>query len=274
MSRSGTWGSRARFATQLGVVGVCLAWAFSACATGASSDDSDVTDNSTTTTTGGGMGGMGGGTTVTTGGMGGMGGTPIPCDDDPCKLTLPQCGCTADQKCDYNSNAGTRSCVADGTIPAQGECAGDNCAAGALCLNLYSLSTCHAYCDSDMDCQGGGGKCLMTINGDMGNQMFCSDNCDPVSSVGCNVPGSKCIGSLTTMNVGFSVCVGSGSGTQGQPCSLPNNCAAGFQCVNDGMTDLCARYCNMASPQCMGIEQCIGFNTPLLIGSIEYGVCF
>jgi len=114
----------------------------------------------------------------------------------------------------------------------------------------------------------------MSISGDTGMQMFCSDNCDPVSNVGCNVPGSKCLASLSSTNVGFSVCVGSGSGTQGQACTDPDDCAAGFNCANIDSVLQCARYCNVNSPQCMGVETCLPYSTPLIIGSIEYGVCY
>ena len=204
-----------------------------------------------------------------------MGGTLAPCDEDPCKLTVPQCGCFPGDKCSFS--AGNRLCRADGTVPPQGTCSANNCAAGALCLNLWGLSTCHSFCEDDMDCQGGGGKCLMQLgdgNGGQYDQLFCSDNCDPPSSQGCSEPNSKCEIGMTDMNVGFTVCAGAGSGTQGQACTDPNDCAAGFSCVTIDDMEQCARYCNMGQPQCMGVEQCLGFSTPLMIGSIEYGVCF
>jgi hypothetical protein len=71
----------------------------------------------------------------------------------------------------------------------------------------------------------------------------------------------------------FTNCLAAGSATQGQACLGTADCASGYSCINYNMTNTCAKWCTVASPSCPGGATCASFNTPLLIGSVEYGAC-
>jgi hypothetical protein len=221
----------------------------------------------------GGAGGVGGMPVV--GGMppmGGFGGTPAPCAEDPCKLTGPQCGCLASEKCQWAND--DRSCVPNGTKVVGEACAQGECEAGSICLFYGSLSICKKYCDDDAHCDAPGGRCELSITGF--TQQFCTDNCDPVSSAGCGAANSKCDALGSTMGPAFTLCTPAGAGTSMAPC--PNgsaDCAEGHGCFNDGMmpaNTFCLEWCNIAIGSCAtGI--CNNLQTPLVIGSVTYGVC-
>lgn len=255
--------------------GISVACLVAACATGGG--------DSAETTSVNGVGGTGG--TVSMGGMGGMpnvggmGGSPPACSEDPCKLTAPQCGCLADQKCTWTSDE--HSCVKDGEIT-QGEKCGivDICEAGTHCLGLAGLSICRSYCTADSECNAPGGLCVLqaTKNAtETWDQKWCSDNCDPASGVGCAAVGSKC--ELSREQDGqmryFTLCLPAGSGTQQSPC--PNgfeDCANGYGCIglDMNMQPICLQWCNVDSPQC-GTGTCTNFQTPVVLGSVTYGAC-
>ena len=87
-----------------------------ACATGGGTGGDDDGPETSSSTGGAGTGGVAtttgtGGTTTTTG----TGGTSTGsmCEEDPCKLVAPQCGCGPGEKCQWDNDM--RSCVADGT---------------------------------------------------------------------------------------------------------------------------------------------------------------
>ena len=58
------------------------------------------------------------------------------------------------------------------------------------------------------------------------------------------------------------------------PC--PNgtaDCGAGLGCFNDGMMNtFCLQWCNMGAPQC-NVGLCNNLQTPIVVGSVTYGVC-
>src|SRR5262245_13875037 len=57
------------------------------------------------------------------------------CSEDPCKITLPQCGCDTGQQCSLGGS-GERTCVDEGTLTqgaACGSLAGE-CLPGLLCI--------------------------------------------------------------------------------------------------------------------------------------------
>jgi len=273
-------GSRLRWFVIACLSGTLVA---AACAAGGGEgDDGSGNGGSVSTSTGtglvggsdggtGGLGGIGGST-------GGEGGTELPCDEDPCKLVLPQCGCSPGEKCHLNGGDGTRSCVPDGTIDPNEACSGSNCKAGGLCLSLGSLSTCYSHCAVDEDCGGAGAVCIIKLNDGQGGtypERFCSVNCDPPSGVGCSVPGSKCEAAYSQDELkSFSICVTAGTGTQGADCTANGmeDCASGFGCFVAGTVTQCLQYCNMGAPQCQA-GTCQNLATPIVIGSVTYGVC-
>jgi hypothetical protein len=232
----------------------------------------------------GGPGGMGG-SIATGGGMAGMGGampttssssTGTPCEEQPCKLTAPQCGCAAGERCLLNQS-GMRECGAEGSS-AVGDACG-TCQAGGQCLTTQGMAMCRAYCDDDSQCNGPGGLCALEVNDGMGGtwaDKFCSENCDPVSGTGCAPATAKCeIGQESDGQMRFfTLCTGSGAGTQGAVCTDTGDCAAGYGCFNAG-TLQCLKWCSpFINPTCPGIAVCSAFAPPgILVGTVEYGAC-
>ncbi len=218
---------------------------------------------------GGGHGGAGGGST----GGGGEGGAMPACEEDPCKLTEPQCGCSTGEQCTVVGAVVT--CGPEGDV-APGEACG-TCTPGHYCLNNLTggAPICHRFCDDDDDCSGPGALCIYPLSG--GLATLCSQNCDPVSDTGCEVASMKC--DIAQEAGGdmrwFTRCTGSGTIEQGGICTNGNQCAKGLGCFGlQGRTDqLCLTWCKVASPNCPTDTQCASFTTPILVGTLEYGAC-
>jgi hypothetical protein len=61
---------------------------------------------------------------------------------------------------------------------------------------------------------------------------------------------------------------------QGDPCAIPQDCAAGLSCIATNQTDkTCLTWCDVANPLCPALTICEGFDPPILVGAREYGVC-
>ena len=250
-------------------IAACVAFT---CAKGGG--DGDETIPSSTQSTGGGgtggsagMGGIGG-----MGGMGGQGNEGGTCDEMPCKLVEPQCGCADAEACTLVQ--GERSCQPNGTKEEGENCQGLNvCVAGNLCVNYGGLGTCRHFCNVDTDCKQPGGACVLELNNVMPPQSVCSDNCDPPSNTGCIAMGGKCDLFLSMTMQWFTVCAPTGPGMQDAPCTDSGDCALGYGCINDGMVELCRHYCDTQAPACPGVTMCAGFNTPATVGAKTYGAC-
>jgi hypothetical protein len=273
MSLAWSWGSLRLLAG----AGLCVSCVVVACATGggAGSDDEGGTTN---------QGGANGGTTSVGGnggnvGVGGSGGEVSTCSEDPCKLTLPQCGCASGEKCTWAADTG--SCTADGNTDPGSACnAANTCKAGSHCLNVGSLAVCKKYCADDTHCDAPGGLCVLQVDMTPGvpyQQKWCSDNCDPPSGVGCDAPNAKC--ELGKEQDGlmryFTLCLPAGAGLDGAPC--PNgyaDCADGFGCIglDIDMNPICLQWCNLATPSCQA-GACTTFTPPVSVGNVTYGAC-
>ena len=251
------------------------------CAAGdAATDDDDGAGaagnagGGTTTTTTSTTSSTGGTTTTTTSGSGGA-----PCEEDPCKLTPPQCGCGFDEKCSVGADGPT--CTQDGTIDGGQQCLGSGCKAGFICSDFVAPpETCHQFCDDDTDCQAPGGVCVLelNINGTTPYTVtLCSENCDPISNTGCPVPGMSCgiVGDEGPPERDFTMCLPAGSAGQGQSCSGLTDCAPGLACFNVGGSDMCLTWCDRSTLQCpVGTGTCSETTPPTMVGSTEYGVCY
>jgi hypothetical protein len=255
-----------------------------ACATGGAGVDTGVEDITETTTASGGSGGSGGTggvlvtsaeattTTSTAGGMGGQGGDDLMCEEDPCRVMAPQCGCPSGEKCTLQPGIYVRGCREAGT-GAHGEvCTSDaDCAPGTYCMLLGGHRVCRDFCESDTDCAAPGGRCQLDISFNMGDEMWCSDNCDPITNNGC--PGSKCELLLDENDAWYTVCIGAGTGVQGTPCTSLNDCAAGYSCLDVGGDSRCRQWCDVSAPSC-NTGTCLSFQAPApTIGGTEYGGC-
>lgn len=268
------------------VVGVPLASWF-ACATGGDGPvEESAEGGGGQTGGGGGVGGAGGATTTTTTssstGTGGAGGVEPVCDEMPCKLVAPQCGCADDEQCEIKTptaqNPSGRSCVGKGDLAIGAQCAGAGvCQPGSLCVNT-GKSTCMEFCSDDAQCDAPGGLCVITLNDGSGGVIpdatLCSPNCDPITNVGCGVAGMSCqVGVEQTGQMrAFTLCTGSGAGVENAPCTDSGDCAVGFGCFGPA-PEKCLRWCNYLQPSCPGAGFCGEVNPPLIIGNTEYGVC-
>lgn len=269
------------FRSLLGLI--CLAGSLVACATGGKLQGTGASGGD-----GGAGGGEGGGTT--TGNTGGEGatttttttstGTPTPtCDESPCKLVSPQCGCAAGDMCAINMK-GDRECVLAGDEQPGQACTGFfSCAPGALCVQASSTtSTCSTYCDQDAQCNGG--ICVLGLNDpDAPGQtipdvLLCSDDCNPLTNAGCNAAlGLGC--RLHQEQEGqmrvFTLCTGAGNGGQNATCADQEDCAPGSACFTfTDMSMKCLQYCNVNSPSC---AQCVSLDPPLIYKGVNYGAC-
>jgi hypothetical protein len=253
--------------------------------TGGSSDGGSGGEQTTSTGNGGTTGsttstgatGGSGGSTTTTGGT-----TTTMCDEAPCKLVAPQCGCPDGEMCSIK-NTGDIACHAPGTKQLDEECVGlYGCDAGLLCLNASSTkSVCGKYCDDDSQCSGG--LCLIELT-DPSNPpqslpgvTLCTDDCSPLTNAGCQANlGLSCqIGQEQTGQMRtFTICSGSGSGAQGSTCVDSEDCAVGSACFTLSDNSLvCLKYCNVGNPVCPGAAACSPFSEPLIYKGIEYGAC-
>ncbi|MDI3289770.1 hypothetical protein [Polyangium sp. 15x6] len=238
----------------------------------------------------GGAGGMGGGAVSSSGsGAGsssssssGSGGSSA-CNETPCKLVSPQCGCAAGEMCDIDGT-GERACVPAGSAPIGALCGIDNdCAAGGICLaTTPTISTCGEFCSTDAQCTAPGGLCVIKLNDGSGGQVpgvtLCSENCNATTNVGC-AAGTACTfgrEAAGQMRL-YTTCREAGSGTQNSACTDDTDCAATYGCFNTG-TDECLKYCNVNAPSCPSGTTCtpitIGNDAvEVIIGNVTYGAC-
>lgn len=202
------------------------------------------------------------------------------CDEDPCKLVAPQCGCPTGSACTVDG-PGSRACVEEGPA-GEGEPCNEAtfCEAGTICVGYATdLTSCSTYCNTDADCQGPGAKCAIDLT-DSGGVTLCSQSCELVTAQGCALPGTSCQIGLTDTDEPFTLCAPSGAGVAQAPCADTGECAPGFVCLpTETAGDLCFEWCNVASsgtcppelPTCTGLDAAEG--TPLVIGTVHYGVC-
>jgi len=222
----------------------------------------------------GGQGGAG-----ATGGTGGTGGiVDDMCEQDPCKLVTPQCGCDEGLKCTVNSAEG-RICTQDGAKNEGEQCSdADPCRAGLLCVQtkttVPTISTCMEFCDDDPQCEGAGGICKITLG--ISGVILCSQSCDPVEDTGCPVNKTHCEvvqeagGQMRT----YTRCVGEGAGVAGDVCASSQDCVAGHGCLNDPNQGglVCLEWCKVGGAPCAQ-GACTSVNPAYLVDVVEYGVC-
>jgi hypothetical protein len=202
------------------------------------------------------------------------------CAESPCKLLLPQCGCTTGQGC-YVDDQQKRTCLAAGKIALGEPCPPNNdtqCVPGTMCREHKvageSSFFCTKMCASDADC-GVGAVCLDTI---VKGVRTCTASCDPVAQTGCNAQTKCVIIQLNPPNGDlYTECSpkGTATGQQGATCTFgQNSCAPGHQCFGDqvgGVTRFfCGKYCT--GTECAPGTTC-DQKTKLKTGP-TYGACF
>ncbi len=231
---------------------------------------------------GSGQGGTNGnGGAPSTGGEGGTITTGPSCEEQPCKLVTPQCGCDAGLACSLDAN-GDRACVEAGSAAEGQPCSDTNlCAAGTICVG-YSQSSlaCSKFCETNSECAPPGGRCVITLDGADG-VLLCSDNCNLVGGTGCGAAGTSCQLGVTMTDEPFTFCGLPGAGVEQALCTDSGDCAPGFACL--GTTEMppqnrCFQWCDTASPSCNpNFPNCtalqIADGVPLMLGATTYGAC-
>ncbi len=209
--------------------------------------------------------------------------TGTPCEEQPCKLTAPQCGCPETQACTIDTT-NERACVEAGSATAGQPCnASTLCEPGTMCVGYQTgLLSCAPFCATDADCTAPGGLCTINLSdgngGDVPNVTLCSENCNPVTNTGCQVQGTSCQVGLRDMIDPYTLCTPSGAGVQQAACTDSSDCAPGFACLNTAqMTTLCFQWCDVQAANCPGALVCqaleISPGVPLTIGNTTYGAC-
>lgn len=203
-----------------------------------------------------------------------------PCDETPCKLTAPQCGCLAGEGC-YLGADGMRMCAEAGRTAPGVRCASPTaCEPGHACVGTAGTTWCHRFCASDADCSGPGSVCILTLGDGMGGTVpdvtLCTMSCDPVDNTACPTLTACTIFRESDGAMRFLThCRGAGMAGQGAACADDIDCQAGYGCVGPaGGATVCRHWCRVATGAgCPAGTACQSLATPAIIGGVEYGVC-
>jgi hypothetical protein len=190
----------------------------------------------------------------------------------PCELTVPQCGCDADQQCTVIVADVLCTHETPGA-PGWNELCTDSCAAGQLCMDMGGAALCYRFCDEDADCEAEGGLCALQVLGGSGARV-CSVGCDPLGAGTCP-ESTKCglVEDPSTTGEWLTLCVPAGGGVAGDPCLADAECSAGHRCVSVGGEDRCTALCLVSAPSCPGSSSCVPFDPPVSVAEDAYGVC-
>jgi hypothetical protein len=237
-------------------------------------------------------GNAGGNSTVDSSNKGSDASTPIDagidgngCATQPCDIPT-QCGCAAGMACDIDSMTSTATACRAVTMQGMetSTCPADtDCARGYVCVGDGTNDACEKYCQSNMDCTGPRGQCVDQLvdasNNPIPGAVVCSSDCDPSlvnNSMTCPAGWTCDLYTATYMTMMYDIvdCRKAGTKTENQACSATALCAAGYSCVNDGISDVCARICKYPTgTNCPTGTTCGEFQTPFTVGGTEYGVC-
>lgn len=160
--------------------------------------------------------------------------------------------CNGVERCELGRCVAGTPLVCDDGIA----CTTDSCSGGSC-----------SYAPNDGLC-GSGQRCTAT------GCMSTSTSCNPVRQTGCT-GGQACTIFTTGPGMYTSECAGPvGFGMQDDFCFDETDCAAGHACIDYGLGPACLHWCNVATGEgCGGIYDCYGFEDPVIVGGVQYGVC-
>jgi hypothetical protein len=245
-------------------------------------DEQDVTPGSSggSSTSSSGGGSSSGGSSS---GGSSSGGSSSSSSGGSCTTTPPtnkcglvaQCGCGGAETCDIVDDAkGGVGCVTAGTAPLGQACTSTaGCAKGLTCV----FDTCRPFCDTT--CGTGLNTCTQvkfTDGTDVPNMKVCQINCDLRNANACGGNNGAGIAGCIPDGKGNTDCEKAGTATVNQACSGTNVaplCAPGLTCVNIGGNKKCMKWCQVGTADCGAVASCQGFQTKVMVGTVEFGVC-
>jgi len=196
-----------------------------------------------------------------------------PCDEAPCRLVLPQCGCAAGLVCQRTVPRGTeRMCVPPGTTP-EGDACGfsTECEMGHACIRTSaSTGMCLRFCAGDADCPADV-ECIELLTGGVG---LCPHPCDPLADTGCPsgqschlVLGARYGGGATTALPACGLTTGE---VRGGPCASSLDCTPGLVCAGSTCEPLCLLT---GSTPCPLSTTCTALSPPHVVAGVSWGAC-
>lgn len=191
------------------------------------------------------------------------------CDETPCRLVRPQCGCPEGEMCHrVMMGSTTRGCAAAGTSPDGADCSvSTECSPGASCVRaMTSVGQCLRWCTSSSHCPAGTTCTLLMVGSDVG---ACEPGCDPLSPATSCPMSTACRVLRTTEFEGgaafhASVCGPPAGAALGSMCTTSLDCAPGSYCEPGGA---CRALCDPMMP-CVTGAPCTPLNPPL--GELGY----
>ena len=191
---------------------------------------------------------------------------------------FPQDGCSSGDACDFTEDDSATACRNVAVAGhASSRCTDlTDCDIGYTCVtDTATVSSCMAFCDVDTDCTGPGARCVIALvdaNNNSLNVDVCSVSCGLETGSGCP-SGMGCIG-IEAGSKDYTDCEVVGSGQEFDSCSDDTDCSPGTSCSVDTNGDAeCLAYCEVSDANACGGNGCTEFDTPLKIGTIEWGFC-
>lgn len=203
---------------------------------------------------------------------------------DTCKRTapsnkcglVPQCGCTLAETCEVEDGTGNVGCVTAGLAAMGSACVNTSgCARGLTCM----YGTCHAYCDNPGSAcsapktggceqvKGSGGTVVPNLN-------VCRVACDLRDLSACGPSGSAGTGVCMVDSAGHTDCAKGGTRSAGQACTPADDCGPTLVCAGTAAAgNTCKKWCRVGTIDCGGSIACNGFQTKVMVGTVEYGGC-
>jgi hypothetical protein len=183
--------------------------------------------------------------------------------------------------CRKATTAGTEGAACNASDPT-------SCAAGCSCGESAGSSdpVCYKFCDDDTSCKSPGGWChagpLQTGASEGFTAKTCTLDCDPMKQTGCGTGQSCNLGITPSRTRIYTDCLAAGAGGYQAPCSVAEDCMAGFSClhvaVNGGSTrQMCLLLCTVSpASMCPSGQTCQAIPPPNTLGSgtTQYGWCY
>jgi hypothetical protein len=195
--------------------------------------------------------------------------------------------CPTGQRCTLNHNVPINTTFCEMGNGMQGEfmsCdpsqTSDNCLRSTVCLGVNAtVRVCRKFCNADGDC--GQNVCAIIIGNTNGPLHACAQRCQVLNQSSCTITGEACYLGLNASDQPTQQCSTAGTRTEGQTCTIANDCMPGLMCINSRVGDasggfLCHKACNFTgtgqcspSGDCMNNGNCCGLSGQSGLGYCE-----